>query len=196
MKIMAFVLTALISLEVFADCRLDYEEDIAHRLTSIQRNNRIGKNSTVATFTVVGGFWTYMGVVLVGPWGVLIGSQFGAIGALPVGTTFWVRNKIKKYGLQKMTNSLSVIVEVEENHPKVNTFSYELLVKNLRRVYPELTTTQFDQWITHLNDSRELCDGTVARFGRKLIGRKKMLADTNDILRYSNVKLKNFLNLL
>lgn len=194
MRIISIWFLTIFSFNAFANCRLDYEDNIAYRVKSIQRTSHVGKVSSAATFSVVGGFWIYVGVALVGPWGILIGSEFGAIGALPVGASFWVTNKVKKYNLIKMANALSIIIEVDENHPKINTFSYDLLLKNLTKVYPSLSSDQFDDWINYLNESKALCDGTVARFGRKLVGKKKMLADTNDILRYSNIKLKDFLN--
>jgi hypothetical protein len=147
------------SLNVLADCRPQYQESLTQRMASLKKVNKIGKVTTGTAFITVGGFYGYMGVVLLGPlWaGAIVGGTFGSAVALPIGTTFFVVNKIKKAKIRKLGRMISILDGGDE---------FYLLHSDLKSYLPDLTLEELKMAVYELNESEALCDGRVARFGR------------------------------
>lgn len=165
-----------------ADCRPQIEENLIKRITSQKKLAKGGKITTGAAFVTVGGFWGTMGVILVGPlWaGVVIGSTFGAMVAVPVGTTFIIINKAKKDRIKNLGRTLSII----GNGDELARLHEKLLVN-----HPDLTENQVAAEIEGLNNSNALCDGSISRFNRNLRSKRRLIALPKDIYRFLDAKL-------
>lgn len=172
-KLIILILTLMMSLNLFADCRPQIEESLVNRITSQRKVSRIGKISTGATLITVGGFYGYMGVVLLGPlWaGAVIGGTFGGLAALPVGTTFLIVNKVMKNRVRKLGRMISIMDGGEE---------LKILHSQLVPKYPQLTIEELAHEVALVDQNEALCDGTIARFGR--------FASRKDLRRYLDRK--------
>lgn len=171
MKKITLLLALLMSFNLFADCRPQIEEALVNRITSQRKVSRIGMVSTGAAFVTIGGFYGYMGVVMVGPlWaGAVIGGTFGGLAALPVGTTFLIANKVMKNRVRKLGRMISILDGGDE---------LKILHSQLATKYPHLTIEQLAHEVALLDQSEALCDGSIARFGR--------FAGPKDLRRYFN----------
>jgi hypothetical protein len=159
MKKISIILLFIFTTQVFADCRQAYEDAFIHRLETSQRITNVGRISTATSFVVVGGFYGYMGVVLLGPlWaGAITGATFGVAAALPVGTTFFIINKIQKARIRKLGRMISVMQGGEE---------FDILLDQLKMYYPDLTASELSLLVENENQNESLCDGRIARFGQ------------------------------
>lgn len=169
-----FILSAILlitSTIVHADCRPQIEGELIRRVTSQKKVARIGKITTGVTFVTVGSFWGYMGVVMLGPlWtGAVIGATFGAAAAAPIGTTFIIVNQVQKKKIQNLGKTLSIINDGEE-------------LLELHEMLPNISLDVLKYQIAALNESKALCDGTVAQFKREY--RRRLVASPKDIVRY------------
>jgi uncharacterized membrane protein len=172
MKNIIFSLIFLISSSlVHADCRPQIEAELIKRVTTQKKVARAGKISTGATFVTFGGFWGYMGVYMLGPlWaGAVIGATFGSVAAAPVGATFIIIDQVQKKKIRNLGKTLSIINSGDE------------LLK-LHEKLPHISLEVLKFQIAKLNESKALCDGTVAQYDRPL--RRKLVASPKDIVRY------------
>lgn len=176
------MLTLVISFNCFAECRPQIEQDLIKRITSQKKLAKAGKIATGAAFVTVGGFYGTMGVILVGPLlaGVAIGSTFGAVVALPIGATFIIINKAKKDRIKNLGKTLSII----GNSNELNLLYEKLLVN-----HPSLSQEELIAEIEDLNSTEALCDGTVSRFDRANLAKKRIIATPKDIYRFLDAKL-------
>ncbi len=177
MKTLSLLLLLILSTHIYADCRPDYEADIAQRLKGHKKTNTIGKYSTGATFVTVGAYWGYMGVVLLGPlWaGVVVGSSFGAIAALPVGATFVAISQVQRVKLKNRIRGLNIISDALQSNDEIHDL--EKLHQELQKTHPEYTLEEVAFKVRQYNDSGALCDG-------RLTGGKRKLAVPKDLLKH------------
>jgi len=174
MKNLIFSLILLASSTLaHADCRPQIEGELIKRVTTQKKVARAGKISTGATFVTFGGFWGYMGVYMLGPlWaGAVVGATFGTVAAAPVGATFIIIDQVQKKKIRNLGKTLSIINDGEE------------LLK-LHEKLPHLSLEVLRYQIANLNESKALCDGTVARFNGNLSSKKRLVATPKDIIRY------------
>lgn len=154
-----------------ANCRPQIELELIKWVTSQKKVSKAGKISTGATFVTFGGFYGYMGVALLGPlWaGAIIGTTFGTVAAAPVGATFIIVNQIQKRKIQNLGKTLSIINDGDE-------------LMKLHEKLPHISLEILKYQIANLNESKALCDGTVAQYDRPL--RRTLIASPKDIVRY------------
>ena len=174
-KYFILILALVISFNCMADCTPQIEEELVRKITSQKKLAKAGKMTTGAAFVTVGGFYGVMGVYLVGPVvsGVIIGATFGAVVALPVGSTFIIINKAKKARIKNLGRTLSIIGGNEEL-----THLYEKLLVN----HPDLKEADIVSEIEELNNSNALCDGTVST-------KRRLIALPKEIYRFLDAKL-------
>lgn len=168
MKKLTFILlTLVLSLNAFGDCRPSIEADLVKKVKTQKKIVKAGKITTGVAFVTVGGFYGVMGVLLVGPlWaGAVIGSTFGAAVAVPVGTTFVIVNQVKKKQIKNRGQMLSIIGSGDE----LNNLHQRLQVKN-----PDLTLAELSSEIERLNSSEALCNGSVSGKRRKIATPKEL----------------------
>ncbi len=184
MKNLIFALFCLVfTLNATANCLPAYEDNIELRLQNLKQNHSTAVNSTAGTFIGVTGVFSYFGVVLVGPWGLLIGPQFGFFAAAPIGAGFYVYSKAKLYGLNQRAMVYTVLHEAI-NKDGVNTKHYNDTFNALKTRYKDLNQDKFDDILISLNDSKELCDGTIAQYRKYRLFRRRTLATYKDLWAY------------
>ncbi|TNE95891.1 MAG: hypothetical protein EP326_14185 [Deltaproteobacteria bacterium] len=162
-KIIAILLASFLLVNsAMADCSFEYEKEIARYVEKVERTQRAGRISTAATFSVMSVFWGTMGVILVGPAGVLIGLQFGLIGGAPVGGTFWGVKKLKQKKLNSIMSAYSVVQAANELADSDAT-SLNKMYRSLKKSVEGLTMDQLKNEVVYLNDTKQLCDGSVKK---------------------------------
>ncbi len=162
-KIIATVLASFLLVNTaMADCSFEYEKEIARYVEKVERTQRTGRISTAATFSVMSVFWGTMGVIMVGPAGVLIGLQFGLMGGAPVGGTFWGVKKLKQKKLNSIMSAYSVVQASQELSESDST-SLKKMYKKLKKSNENLTLEELKSEVTYLNDTKQLCDGSIKK---------------------------------
>lgn len=178
-KLSLILLSFLLSLNSFADCRPQIEADLAKKIKTQKKMIKAGKITTGAAFVTVGGFYGTMGVILLGPlWaGAVVGATFGAAVAVPVGTTFVIVDQAKKKQIKNRGQMISIISGADE----LNNL-YEKLIER----HPTLTLAELKSEIEILNSSEALCNGAVS-------GKKRKIATPKELRRYleDNLSFKN-----
>jgi len=179
-KMIAIVLATFMFVNTaLADCSFEYEKEIARYVEKVERTQRAGRISTVATFSAMSVFWGTMGVILVGPAGVLIGLQFGLMGGAPVGGTFWGVKKLKQKKLNSIMAAYSSVQAAQELDGHDST-SLSKMYNKLKKKIDNLTYEELKGEINYLNDTKQLCDGTY----------KKRPLTFNQLKRVLNKRLK------
>jgi len=164
----------------FADCRQQYKMDIQTRAIKLDKGKKLGRILTVSSTGGMVIFWGYMGIMLVGPLGVLIGLEFGVLGTV-VGLPFYVINKIRKMRLKKMGESFYLIDNAyrpDNGDEGQKKNPYQVLLKKLHKKHPSTTLEQLKLRLRELNNSSAYCDG-------RMTGNKK-LATPQQIFRFMN----------
>ena len=158
--ILSMIIVATYSSQVSANCRVEYEQKVVKLLTSKGKVAKAGKITTSTVFALSGGFWGTMGVIMVGPiWaGALIGLQFGAFAAVPVGTVFLVINKAKKVKLKRLGSVVQLLAEV---YGESEAKELVAVSEKVRAKYPDVSSEEIADEIIELNESGKLCDGSL-----------------------------------
>lgn len=145
-----------------ANCNLAYEKDVHERLEKIKKFKRGTRITTLSMFGANTAFWGTMGVMLVGPAGVLIGLQFGAFAAIPTYGILYTVKEIKEAKVENKIEILNILNYVENKN--VEHENFEKLYKKLVKKNPDLTKGNLKEIILSLNDHDEFCnDKTVGK---------------------------------
>ena len=158
------------SSQAFADCAPKYLSEIQRLSTKVDKIKKINK---VVSGTIGGAFtafWGTIGVVMVGPAGVIIGLQFGLMAAAPTGITLFAVAKVNKAKMKNHFKALSVI-QAAKDSPKSDMVYLKKLHKTLLKKDPGLTLEDLKHEITSLNHSQAFCDGSIKK---KLMGYKQI----------------------
>lgn len=166
-KLTLILLSLVLSLNTFADCRPAIETDLAKKVKTQKKISKVGKITTGAAFVTVGGFYGTMGVFLLGPlWaGAVVGATFGAVVAVPIGTTFVIVNQVKKKQIKNRAQMLSIIGSGDE---------LANLHSRLIQTHPDLTIETLTAEIEQLNSTEALCNGAVSGKRRKIATPKEL----------------------
>lgn len=181
-KLILVLLSLVLSINAFADCRTAIEADLVQKVKTQKRIVKAGKITTGVSFVTVGGFYGTMGVMLLGPlWaGAVIGSTFGAAVAVPVGTTFVIVNQVKKKQIKNRGQMLSIIGSGDE----LGNLYKRLLLK-----HPGLTLAEISTEIERLNSSEALCNGVVSGKRRKITTPKELRSYLEENLSVTNAAI-------
>jgi hypothetical protein len=184
--VITIILTFTFLGQSFADCRPDYTQDVKTRIEKLEKSKKVAWYATGIGGGGMFAFWGVMGVLLVGPWGVLIGAQFGVLGAL-AGGPFYIYNKIKKSKLKKMAYMLQLLEELygESDLPKDSNFLD--MFDKLSKKKPGLSKDRLKEVLMGLNDNRALCNGSVAQY--KKIVKSGKLTTPKRLLKYLKKEL-------
>ncbi|HAZ11529.1 MAG: hypothetical protein A2X86_14080 [Bdellovibrionales bacterium GWA2_49_15] len=155
------ILTLTLMGQSLADCRPSYEAEMKTKIEKLQKAKKIGRIITGSAVGGMGVFWGFMGVMLVGPWGVLIGAQFALLGSV-VGVPFYVSNKIRKARLNKLGEALFLINQSYGEITSNEKLPMEKLLEQLRPKHPELTLTVLKEKVRALNESDIFCKDGLA----------------------------------
>ncbi|MEK6624274.1 MAG: hypothetical protein AABY86_04865 [Bdellovibrionota bacterium] len=145
----------------FADCRPRYEAEIKTKIEKLDKAKKVGR---IITGSAAGGmavFWGFMGVMLVGPWGILIGAEFALLGSV-VGIPFYISNKIRKARLNKLGEALFLINQSYLEVPGNDKLPMEKLFEQLKSKHPELTLNVLKEKVRTLNEADDFCNGIVS----------------------------------
>ncbi len=172
------------SLSAYADCAPKYLGEIQRlsvKVDKIKKVNKVVSGTIGGVFTA---FWGVMGVIMVGPAGVIIGLEFGLLGAAPSAVTLFAVNKVNKVKMKNYFKALSVI-QAAKDAPQSDTVYLQQIHEELLKKDPHLTLDDLKFEITSLNHENAFCDGDKRKnlFGFRRI--KKFLKE-----RYSQIAKK------
>ena len=168
------VVTLLITLfavqTASADCLDAYHTEFVQREAKHKKWRTIGRATTGTVGALSGGFWTYMGIALVGaPAGIVIGLGYALAAAIPVGLPFFGYNLFKK---RRMQDYHAIYQALGEDTDKFSKRTKKVLQKMVKKMEME----QREDLINHLKSlslSEALCDGTVTGDVEKPLARPK-----------------------
>ncbi|MBI2521131.1 MAG: hypothetical protein HYV97_11955 [Bdellovibrio sp.] len=158
--LMTFLCFALLG-QSFADCRPRYQAEIQTKIEKLAKAKKIGRIITGSAAGGMGVFWGFMGIMLVGPWGILIGAQFAVLGSV-VGVPFYISNKIRKARLNKLGEALFLINQSYLEASVEVKLPMEKLLEQLRPKHPDLTLNVLKEKVRVLNEAKALCNGLVS----------------------------------
>lgn len=155
------LIVSLFSMTAFADCREAYEAEIKAKLEKVQKTKKINRIVTGSVFGTMTAFWGAMGVIMVGPAGVIIGLQFGAVAAAPFAGTFYVVKKVKQARIRGLVRVMSAVDAAENVSDDDSQLKW--LLEKLNKSRPEVTMDLLKHELTHINQTQSLCDGSISK---------------------------------
>jgi len=141
-----------------ADCRPSYQKEIATRVEKLDKSKKWAWAITGGTAGGVTLFFGVMGILLIGPVGVLVGPQFGLVSSV-VGLPLYIRNKLKKAKLKKLGAAYAVILAstTKETEGDLAQPPLKELHQKLLKKQPSLTLEQLKATIANQNDKDSFC---------------------------------------
>lgn len=157
-----------------ADCTAQYEKTIARKIKNAKTTKVFGWTGTGLTTAGAGAAASVSGYAVYGTLGIIFGVQVSLIVALPLAGSFLVINGVNRQRIEGLVKAHQLVLAVQNDSNTTKKPLFDLL-KKLKKTKPSVSMDALKAEITHLNDSRMLCDGTVS--DRRLPGMR-------DIYRY------------
>ena len=169
--IVLFITLISFSFQAYSTCYQDYSTELSIQVEKLNKFAKISKLTTISGATGMAIFWDVMGVILVGPAGLIIGTQFGLIAAVGVGAPLYGAYVLKRKNAEKVGIILQMIEELNSSEkPELTKLLQFLQKKKVDFTMPELV-----EKITVLNNSRALCNGNLTNSDHRLLATPKDL---------------------